>query len=393
MANKCKFQKYQYKYSTDSGTTWNNVMPEIYRKGDLIEYDSLDCTDIEVVYRWRVLDGQYICIENYKYVKLILDESYDGGNIWYPAYPTTYSTGELIGYDEEFCNDKFVGYYDIILPQDCPEGYYWDGFECKRSLNSLCPPGYVWNGKGCVYSGGFTPNLRTRLDPIKVIKCFTQNETLTSEDTSYYIDEAILTSCTVGNCVTSIGISAFRNCSGLTSVVFEQDSQLTSIGASAFDRCSGLTSINIPSGVTSIGGYAFYRCSSLISIDIPSGVTYIYEHTFDRCSGLTRVNSDKDGVCNIPSGVIRIDESAFERCKSLTSVNIPSGVTSIGSYAFLECSNLSAITINATTPPDLRGDVFQGTHDCPLYVPADYVNTYKTNSDWSPYAWRIRAIP
>ena len=58
--------------------------------------------------------------------------------------------------------------------------------------------------------------------------------------------------------VTSIGESAFRGCSGLTSITISNS--VTSIGWYAFEGCSGLTSITIPNSVTSIGGYAFSSC-------------------------------------------------------------------------------------------------------------------------------------
>ena len=63
---------------------------------------------------------------------------------------------------------------------------------------------------------------------------------------------------------------------------------MTSIGDTAFENCSGLTSVTIGNGVTSIGNYAFNGCSSLTSItmlptnpptigsrSIPSNVTTI----------------------------------------------------------------------------------------------------------------------
>ena len=64
--------------------------------------------------------------------------------------------------------------------------------------------------------------------------------------------------------VTSIGISAFAGCSGLTSVTIPES--VTSIGERAFYGCSGLTSVTIPEGVTSIGDYAFRECTSLADV-------------------------------------------------------------------------------------------------------------------------------
>ena len=75
-----------------------------------------------------------------------------------------------------------------------------------------------------------------------------------------------LTSIEIPSGVTSIGNYAFSGSSSLTSIEFEENSQLTSIGNWAFSYCSSLTSIEIPSGVTSIGGYAFAYCSLLTSI-------------------------------------------------------------------------------------------------------------------------------
>ena len=87
---------------------------------------------------------------------------------------------------------------------------------------------------------------------------------------------------------------------------------VTSIGDSAFRYCSGLTSIEIPAGVTSIGKYAFYWCSGLTRIEIPAGVTSIGNSAFRSCSGLTRIE--------IPAGVTEIGYAAFSGCSGLKDV-------------------------------------------------------------------------
>ena len=98
---------------------------------------------------------------------------------------------------------------------------------------------------------------------------------------------------------------------------------------------------------------------------------------------------------NLDSDVTVIGIYAFAKCYSLTSVTIPSSVTDIQDRAFNSCTSLASVTINATTPPQLRNNsyAFANTNDCPIYVPASSVDTYKAASGWSDYASRIQAIP
>ena len=68
----------------------------------------------------------------------------------------------------------------------------------------------------------------------------------------------------LGTGVTSIGGSAFKGCTRLTSVTLPES--LTTIGQFAFDGCRGLTSLTLPSNVTSIGWEAFNGCSNIASM-------------------------------------------------------------------------------------------------------------------------------
>lgn len=98
-----------------------------------------------------------------------------------------------------------------------------------------------------------------------------------------------------------------------------------------------------------------------------------------------------EGSAEIGDCVTIIGNYAFQSCSSLASVTIPSSVTVIGQSAFYNCSSLASVTVNATTPPSLDEMAFEETNDCPIYVPADSVDAYKTA--WSTYADRIQAIP
>ena len=109
---------------------------------------------------------------------------------------------------------------------------------------------------------------------------FSQNSdntyTLTDCDTSI-TGHLVIPSAYQGSPVTIIGSSAFQD-SGLTSITIPDS--VTSIGSTAFQDCSGLTSITIPDGVTSIGNYAFIGCTSLTSVTIPSSVISIGYNAF-----------------------------------------------------------------------------------------------------------------
>ena len=138
--------------------------------------------------------------------------------------------------------------------------------------------------------------------------------------------------------------------------------EVTSIGESAFYDCSSLTSINIPSSVTSIGHNAFEGCSSLTAFTVDAN------NPNYSAEGCMLFNKEKTTLIrafgghktyNIPSSVTSIGTSAFLGCSSLTSINIPSSVTSIGTSAFLGCSSLTSINIPSSVTK-IEYNAFEG---------------------------------
>ena len=230
----------------------------------------------------------------------------------------------------------------------------------------------------------------------------------------YSDDNTEITNLVIPEGVTSIGSSAFYDCSGLTSVTIP--SSVTSIGDYAFDKCSGLTNVTISSnvilskdytadsnikhifgsqvkeyiigdGVTSIGKYAFWNCAGLTSVTIRSSVTTIGKYAFSNCTGLTKVivpdiaawcgiyfsnnsanplyyakhiYSDENTEIidlTIPESVTSICFAAFWNCSSLKSVTFPSGLQSINESAFKGCSNITDLKLNCETIEDWFADI------------------------------------
>ena len=148
-----------------------------------------------------------------------------------------------------------------------------------------------------------------------------------------------LTSIIIPSSVTTIGDYAFGKCTGLTSIVIPNS--VTSIEGSSlggtFSGCTGLTSVIIGNSVESIGERAFYGCRNLTEIIIPNSVTSIGASSFSGCSGLTNLV--------LGNAVTSIGAYAFCGCQSLETVTIPDSVTTIGNEAFSSCSNLTSVII------------------------------------------------
>ena len=168
-----------------------------------------------------------------------------------------------------------------------------------------------------------------------------------ASDAPWYDSRSRVKSAVIAEGVTSIGDSAFCNCTSLTSVTIPNS--VTSIGEFAFRGCSSLTSVTIPNSVTSIGDGAFASCTSLTGIRVTEGNS----HYSSDASGVL-FNKDKTTLVQcpgafaaytIPDSVTSIGGSAFRGCSSLTSVTIPDSVTSFGSDAFQGCTSLTSVTI------------------------------------------------
>ena len=167
---------------------------------------------------------------------------------------------------------------------------------------------------------------------------------------------------------------------------------VTRIGTSAFRDCTGLTSVTIPSSVTTIDDYAFQGCSNLTSLDLPPYLEIIDEYVFRYCTSLTSIviptfygcTSLTDAI--IGNGVTEISYSVFRNCSALQRVTIFSG-THIFPNVFTGCDALTEITCWATTPPYIYIDTFASSHysNAQLYVPVGKKSAYQSANIWSNF--------
>ena len=170
--------------------------------------------------------------------------------------------------------------------------------------------------------------------------------------------ETLITKAIIENGVTSIGESAFKDCTSLTSVTIGNG--VTSIGDMAFYKCTSLTSVIIPDSVTSIGNDTFWNCTSLASITIPDSVTSIGNNAFVYTAYFNDKSNWDNGMLYIGNHLIKatlsesveikqgtktIADSAFSDCKSLTNITIPDSVKCIGSWVFNDCKTLTSVKI------------------------------------------------
>jgi len=150
-----------------------------------------------------------------------------------------------------------------------------------------------------------------------------------------------LTQLSIGNSVTSIGSSAFSNCSGFTGNLVIPNS-VTSIGVGAFGYCTGFTgNLVISNSVTSIGSSAFEGCSGFTgNLVIPNSVTSIGSFAFSYCSNLT------DAYLNQPIG--QIGSFAFYY-SGITNVYIGPDATGYTLGAGQTIGDKSGITVSLWT--------------------------------------------
>lgn len=181
-----------------------------------------------------------------------------------------------------------------------------------------------------------------------------------------------------GKPVTTIGDTAFQNCTNLTDITIPNS--ITSIGCFSFSGCSNLKNVHITDlaawckiqfdmylpdyggvfisnplefaddlylngapvtdlviseALTAIDSFVFCGYQSLTSVTISGDVQTVGSSAFLNCKNLR--------YAIIDGSVSTIDYSAFQNCTKLKAVILSNSITKIGGSAFSNCDNLKAV--------------------------------------------------
>lgn len=153
-------------------------------------------------------------------------------------------------------------------------------------------------------------------------------------------------------------------------------------GESAWDALLSGANTEIYSEVSSVRDYAFYMASSLTGVNFPS-VNRIGQYAFTSCTNLANVS--------IPKATF-IGQQAFNGCSSMEIIDLPSA-TSIRSGAFISCSKLKTMILrDESTVCSLASSSSIPSTIESIYVPDALVNSYKSASNWSSFASKIKPL-
>lgn len=212
--------------------------------------------------------------------------------------------------------------------------------------------------------------------------------------------------------VNSISDYAFEGCSSLTSLTLPVN--ISKIGIASFwklDKLERLGNFNNNPNITEINVSAFKSSGIVIQDLYLPNLVKVRETAFSGCVNLS-------GKLNIPSNKYEIsrhfDDTSISRIESLGSittmgsatisvlsslpklefVRIPFTVTYIGREFLAYCRNLKVVIIEPDVPPQLdiyafhlsRNDVWD------LFVPDESVDAYKSATNWSTIANRIKPL-
>lgn len=154
------------------------------------------------------------------------------------------------------------------------------------------------------------------------------------------------------NSVTTIGSYAFSGCNSLQAIMIPQ--VLSSISPHCFEDCTRLSNVNFNgnSQISAIDEYSFSNCQNIQSISIPKSVLRIGSLAFKNCIKLSTVQYAKNTLLKT------INDNAFNGCILLNDYRIPDSFVLLNSSAFGSAPNILTVTIPSGMSISIQANTF-----------------------------------
>lgn len=293
--NFSKYEKYIYQISEDNGKTWTNVIPEQTKKGELIEKNSKDCSEM----------GECdFLITIPIYYGLTIYRILEDGSLEEVTYEDPVDSNGLIKADEYCFGFKFHHL------NDTGQSWITDFDFSAYNTSRIKDMSYMFSGTTKLKNLNITNFITNQV--INMRGMFKSNGSLTtlnlsSFNTSNVEDMAEMFS--YSNSLITLNLSNF-----VTSNV-KDISQM-------FSYCSKLTTLNLSSFDTSNVedmSYLFNECSSLTELDLSSFDTSNVKSMVRMfaSSGLTTLN-----LTNFITSKVNDFSGMFTGCMTLTDLNL-----------------------------------------------------------------------
>ena len=202
--------------------------------------------------------------------------------------------------------------------------------------------------------------------------------------------------------LTYLGKGAFSCCSQLTgNIVIPQT--IKEVPERCFADCDGLTgTLTLHDGILTIGEFAFqntpltgelvmpkylasmeycpFEGTKFSHIVIPEGTDRILWGAF---SGFENVAD----IIELPESVEYIEGYTFNGCRRISGLKLGKNVSTIGASAFKGCSGIRSFVCEASVPPTVGGNAFDGVpkDSFTLEVPEASVTAYQTAEGWREF--------
>ena len=208
-------------------------------------------------------------------------------------------------------------------------------------------------------------------------------------------DKSVLKEVTLPNTIKTIGNYTFSNYSVLETITIEKGASGISVGSYAFNKLTALTNFNVdPACFVSLGFGSFNEFKLFSEITFQNLITV-------GCQAFRGSTISKIKLPSVETmAAVSNYDGIFSSCKNLVLVDLGENCSSIGNESFGRgvgtSGNNITIICRASIPPTLGGTILGSTIKSAdidgIYVPDESVEAYKTATNWSTYADRIKPL-